>query len=89
MNDSSLWRMASISPKILGIPCLAYCPIFIWLIHMRMWTLTLSILIIAFSGVLAKYGYTYSVFIRKISSFLRGKQISAKPWWVIERFRGY
>jgi intracellular multiplication protein IcmT len=89
MNSPALWRMASVSPVIFGIPCLAYCPLFICLLHMKIWTLICSVTIIAFSGVLAKYGYTYTVFIRKIASVLRGKQISSNPWWFIERFRGY
>lgn len=89
MNNSSLWRMASVSPTVMGIPCLAYCPIFIWLLHFRMWTLMFSIVTIVFSGILARYGYTYTVFIRKILYSFRGKQILARPWWFIERFSGY
>ncbi len=89
LNNSAYWRMSSVSPTIFGIPCLSYCPIFIFLLHIRVWTLILSILVIGFSGILVKYGYTFSVFIRKISSIIRGNKISQRPWWFIERFRGY
>ena len=85
MNNSSLWRMASVSPTVMGIPCLAYCPIFIWLLHFRMWTLMFSIVTIVFSGILARYGYTYTVFIRKILYSFRGKQILLKDFRDIKK----
>lgn len=83
----SIWQHASREPKILGIPCMAYTPIFIFLAHMRPWTFVLAIGVIAFFGVLAYFGLTFKVMWARFFHVLRGSIVYARPWWYRNRFR--
>ncbi|CAG9261002.1 conserved hypothetical protein [Burkholderia diffusa] len=85
----SIWRDVSRIPKLAGIPCIAYLPIFIWLFHMRLWTLYLAGAVIIFFAVLAKYGLTFKVLWAKLVHLLRGSRLYARPWWYRNRFRDH
>ncbi|MBR4876278.1 MAG: IcmT/TraK family protein [Rhodocyclaceae bacterium] len=82
----SIWRHASRTPTLLGIPCVAYLPIFLWLFHMRWWTLYTAVGVIVFSAVLAKFGLTFAVLWQRFLHLLRGSEIYARPWWYRNRF---
>jgi intracellular multiplication protein IcmT len=83
----SIWQHASREPKILGIPCMAYMPIFIWLFHMRVWTFFVAFGVIAAFGVLSYFGLTFKVMWARVLHLLRGSIIYARPWWYRNRFR--
>jgi intracellular multiplication protein IcmT len=83
----SIWRHASAVPTFLKIPCTAYLPLFIWLFHMRWWTLWCAIGVIVFFAVLARFGLTFKVLWAKFLHRLRGSRIYARPWWYRNRFR--
>lgn len=82
----SKWRYASIEPTLLGIPCIAYLPIFIFMYHISWTTFYISVGTIAFYGLLAKFGFTLTVLLGKIQHVLRGTRIYARPWWYRKRF---
>ncbi|UST77172.1 IcmT/TraK family protein [Pseudomonas siliginis] len=84
--SASIWQHAGRSPKIIGIPCMAYMPIFIWLAHIRLWTFILAVVVILFFAVLAYFGLTFKVLWGKILHFMRGSRIFARPWWYRNRF---
>ena len=83
----SIWRWASATPKLWGIPCTAFLPIFGWMFHMRWWTFHLAVASIVAFGVLAKFGLTFTVLYRKAITILRGRRIYARPWWYRNRFQ--
>ena len=85
--SASIWRAASLVPKLAGIPCTAYLPIFIWGFHFAWWTFWLAVGSIATFGLLAKLGWTIPVLLRKFTSVLRGRRVYARPWWYRNRFR--
>lgn len=85
--STSIWRHASQTPTLLGIPCIAYLPIFLWLFHMRWWTLWTAFGVIVFFAVLAKWGWTFSVLWQKCLHLLRGPRVYARPWWYRNRFQ--
>jgi len=84
--NRSVWRDASMTPSLFGIPCIAYTPIFLWLFHIRWWTLYTAIGIIVLFGVLRRFGLTYTVIWHKFAHLLRGSRIYARPWWYRNRF---
>ena len=83
----SIWRAASKTPVLWGVPCTAYLPIFGWGFHMAWWTFFGAIGSIVAFGVLARYGLTFTVLYRKFMGLLRGKRIYARPWWYRKRFQ--
>lgn len=85
--STSEWRGAGDTPSALGIPCIAYSPLFLFLFHIQWWTLYLSIGTIVFFAVLAKFGLTSKVLIAKIQHLLRGSTMYARPWWWRNRFQ--
>ena len=70
----SIWRHASSVPTLLGIPCIAFMPVFIWLFHMRWWTFWTACGVIVFFAVLAKFGLTFTVLWAKLLHVLRGNR---------------
>lgn len=85
----SIWRNASQSPTLLGIPCIAYVPLFGWLFHMRWWTLYTAVGFIVFYAILAKFRLTFKVLWQRLLHVLRGSRISARPWWFRNRFNDH
>ena len=83
----SIWRHASAVPSLLKIPCNAYLPIFIWLFHMRGWSVWTALGVIVFFALLAKLGLTFTVLWAKFLHLMRGPRIYARPWWYRNRFR--
>lgn len=83
----SIWRSASSVPTLLGIPCTAYLPIFIWLFHMRWWTFLIAVGVIVLFAVLAKFGLSFKVLWARLLHLLRGDRIHARPWWYRNRFQ--
>jgi len=84
---SSKWRDASRELTLLGIPVIAYLPVFIFLFHIRWWTFYLAIGVIAVFAILAKFGYTFKVLYRRFLHLLRGNRLIARPWWYRRRFQ--
>ena len=85
----SIWRHASQTPTFLGISCIAYLPIFVWLFHMRWWTLWTAVGVIVFFAVLARFGLSFKVLWQKFLHLLRGSRIYARPWWYRNRFQDH
>lgn len=83
----SIWRAASMTPRLFGIPCTAFLPIFGWLFHMRWWTFYTAVGTILAFAILHRFGLTFTVLYRKTMSWLRGQRIYARPWWYRNRFR--
>ncbi|MBA5687232.1 IcmT/TraK family protein [Rugamonas apoptosis] len=82
----SIWRSAGRVPSVLGIPCIAYMPIFLWLFHMRWWTFWTALGFIVFFAVLSWFGLTFRVLWAKSLHLLRGGRVHARPWWYRNRF---
>ena len=88
MHKQSIWRNAGRTPTILMMDARALFPLFIWLMHMRMWTFVLAVLSTIFFAVLAWQGYSLPVLIRTIHHKVRGPVCYARPWWHRRRFFG-
>lgn len=82
----SIWRNASRTPTLFMIPCFAYLSVFIWLYHMCWLTFWTALAVIVFYGILAKFGLTFTVLWGKFLHLMRGKRVTARPWWYRKRF---
>ena len=76
------WRDSSREVKFFMIDSKAAFPFVIFLMHMRTWTFFLAVTMMLFFGVLARFGFTVSVFRRWIKSFIAGSRRFSRPWWV-------
>lgn len=83
----SIWRAASKTPSLMGIPCTAYLPLFLWGFHWRWWTFWTALASVIAFGFLARLGITFKVLYRKLMGMLRGRFIYARPWWYRNRFQ--
>ncbi len=75
------WRDAARPAKFFGIDAKAAMPLLLFLLHMRLWTLLMTIGFTFFFGILSHFGFTFRVFIVRFRCFLAGRHKLAKPWW--------
>ena len=77
----SHWRDSARSARFFMVDARAAFPIFIFLLHIRIWTGVLVVVSAIFFGILEHYGFTVPVFLRWLRSFLAGPVKSSQPWW--------
>lgn len=80
------WRYAGLTPKIFGVPAIAYMPILLFLVHMKAWTLVLALGSIVIGWMLSFLGFDLKVLYGKMTQLIRGKRIVAHGWWYRRRF---
>ncbi|WP_367606370.1 IcmT/TraK family protein [Legionella sp. W05-934-2] len=82
-SETSHWRDSARSARFFMVDARAAFPIFIFLMHIRIWTGVLVIVSALFFGFIEHYGFTVPVFLRSIRSLIAGRTRSANPWWRI------
>lgn len=75
------WRDSARAPRFFGMDARAAFPLLFFLLHIRLWTFALAILMTIFFAALERYGFSLSVFFRWFRSTLAGRRKSANPWW--------
>lgn len=80
-SPSAHWRDSARNPRFFMVDARAAFPIFLFLMHIRMWTGMLVVFSAVFFGIIEHYGYTVPVFLRWLRLFLAGSVKSATPWW--------
>lgn len=75
------WRDSARVPKFYLIDAGAALPMLIFLLHIRLWTFMVAILATIFFTILARYGFTVTVFFRWLRNFLGGSRKRSIPWW--------
>ncbi len=80
-SASAHWRDSARNPRFFMVDARAAFPIFLFLMHIRIWTGLLVIVSAIFFGILEHYGFTVPVFLRWIRGFIAGPVKSAQPWW--------
>ncbi|KTD75537.1 IcmT/TraK family protein [Legionella waltersii] len=80
-SATSHWRDSARSARFFMVDARAAFPIFLFLMHIRVWTGVLVLVSAVFFGVLEHYGFTVPVFLRWSRNFLAGSIKSVKPWW--------
>lgn len=77
----SHWRDSSRSARFFLVDARAAFPIFLFLMHIRMWTAILALVSVVFFGIIEHYGFTVPVFLRWLRTFLAGPRKMSSPWW--------
>lgn len=80
-SESSHWRDSARSARFFMVDARAAFPLFVFLMHIRIWTGAIVIVSAIFFAIIEHYGFTVPVFLRWIRSFLAGSIKSAQPWW--------
>lgn len=75
------WRDSARSARFFVVDARAAFPIFIFLMHIRVWTGVIVIISAIFFGILERYGFTVPVFLRWLKNVLAGPIKSSHPWW--------
>jgi intracellular multiplication protein IcmT len=75
------WRDSARNVRFWFIDFRAAYPLFLFLIHIRLWTLALALTATIFFTLLERYGFTVAVFARWLRCFIAGPRKFAKPWW--------
>jgi intracellular multiplication protein IcmT len=75
------WRDSARTARFFIVDARAAFPIFLFLMHIQIWTGVLVIVSLVFFGVLEHYGFTVPVFWRWLRSFFAGRHKLSQPWW--------
>lgn len=80
-SATSHWRDSARSARFFVVDARAAFPIFLFLMHIRLWTALIVIISAVFFGIIERYGFTVPVFLRWLRNFLSGTIKSSQPWW--------
>lgn len=75
------WRDSARTAKFFFVDAKAAFPLFMFLMHIKLWTFILALIFMTFFTVLNRFGYTIEVFLRIFRSMLAGQRKTAIPWW--------
>jgi intracellular multiplication protein IcmT len=78
---SAHWRDSARSARFFIVDARAAFPIFLFLMHIRIWTGLLVVISALFFGIIEHYGFTVPVFLRWLRTFAAGSVRSSHPWW--------
>lgn len=78
----SHWRDSAREPRLFIIDAKAVFPLVFFLFYIRWWTFFVALFFTLFFSMLARYGFTISVFMRWLRAKIAGSRKMAKPWWV-------
>ena len=81
-SPTAHWRDSARSARFFMVDARAAFPIFLFLMHIRIWTGILVIVSAIFFGILEHYGFTVPVFLRTIRDFFAGPIKYNKYWWL-------
>lgn len=80
-SSTSHWRDSARSARFFMVDARAAFPIFLFLMHIRVWTGVLVLVSAVFFGVIEHYGFTMPVFLRWMRTTIAGPVKSSQPWW--------
>lgn len=81
-SSNAHWRDSARAARFFIIDAKAAFPIFLFLLHIRLWTFVLAVIVTFFFTLLNRFGYSVEVFLRIGRSFLAGPRKIAVPWWL-------
>jgi intracellular multiplication protein IcmT len=80
-TENAHWRDSARNAKFFFIDANAAFPLILFLIHIKLWTFILAVVIMTFFTLLGHYGYTTWVFLRILKNTLAGPRKVVIPWW--------
>lgn len=80
-NIIAHWRDSGRTPRFFGIDARSTFPLLLFLVHIKLWTFILALSATLLFGIIERYGFSASVFLRILRNLLAGKRKYARPWW--------
>lgn len=80
-SPTAHWRDSARSARFFMVDARAAFPIFIFLMHIKLWTGLIVLVSAVFFGIIEHYGFTVPVFLRWLRLVFAGPVKSAHPWW--------
>lgn len=80
-SSGAHWRDSSRYARFFIIDARAAFPLFVFILHIRLWTFIISLVATLFFAALERYGFSLNVFVRWLRNFLAGPEKTASPWW--------
>lgn len=80
-SPTAHWRDSARTARFFMVDARAAFPIFIFLMHIKVWTGMLVVVSAVFFGVIEHYGFTVPVFLRWLRGVAAGPVKSSQPWW--------
>ncbi len=80
-TESAHWRDSARTARFFFIDAKAAFPIFLFLIHIKLWTFIVAVSIMVFFTILNRFGYSVELFLRIFRSMLAGSRKVSIPWW--------
>lgn len=75
------WRDSARPARFFFIDAKAAFPFFLFLIHIKIWTLVAAVIAMSFFTLINKFGYSVEVFLRIFRTYIAGSRKMAIPWW--------
>lgn len=80
-TENAHWRDSARSARFFIFDAKAVFPMFLFLIHITLWTFIIAIIATLFFTSLNRFGFTVEVFLRWLRSLIAGPRKMAIPWW--------
>lgn len=80
-SPTAHWRDSARNARFFLVDARAAFPIFLFLMHIRLWTGLLVVFSAVFFGILEHFGFTVPVFLRWLRLFFAGPVKLSAPWW--------
>lgn len=78
--DTAHWRDSARTPKFFILDAFSAIPLLVFLLHIRVWSFILALIVATFFALLKRFGFSLPVFVRLMRSTFAGKQRSAHSW---------
>lgn len=75
------WRDSARNVRLWFIDFRATFPLLFLVLHIRLWTFVFAVMAMTFFSMIERYGFTPTVFLRLLRSYVAGPRKIAQPWW--------
>ena len=79
--ETAHWRDSARTPKFFVLDAYSALPLFVMLLHIRLWTFILATSVCIFFMLLNRFGFSMPVFLRWLRAFIAGNDRSTRPWF--------
>ena len=80
-SQTAHWRDSARSARFFMVDARAAFPLFLFLMHIRIWTGLWVIVSAFFFGVIEHFGFTVPIFLRWLRNLLAGPIKTSREWW--------
>ena len=79
--SNASWRDTGRPTRLFFLNSRVVFPLVLWILHIRIWTFIVMILVVTIFVALDYYGYKPVVFARCVRAYLAGPRRCVRLWW--------